>query len=220
MSLQLGNLGALARIRPKASASVAVPPWEVGPSVSDVDSDMVVFPELGVAPLIDSGTALEDELPTPDDSPGSAAVSAAGAPVLEVYPAAEGSVDLELAKALLDVSVIPLMISPVVDPVVDSVGSPAAYPEPPLPVVLVDVPVAVSSPWPGVADSPVWECSPSFQASPIGSGYGPIPSPTSPSSQMMDGHGPLPSLATMDQYLPRMDAPLGGGGVVGLSSSA
>ena len=98
--------------------------------------------------------------------------------------------DLELAKALLDVSVIPLMITPVVDPVVDSVGSPAAYPEPPLPVVLVDIPmpVAASSPWPGVADSPVRECSPSFQASPVGSGYGPIPSP--PSSQMMDGHEP------------------------------
>ena len=31
VSLQLGDLGALARIRPKASASVAVPPWEVGP---------------------------------------------------------------------------------------------------------------------------------------------------------------------------------------------
>ena len=74
VSLQLGDLGAFARMRPKASASVAVPPWEVGPSVSDVDSNMVVFPELGVAPLIDSGTDLEDELPTPDNSPGSAAV--------------------------------------------------------------------------------------------------------------------------------------------------
>ena len=68
-------------------ASVAVPPWEVGPLVSDVDSDMVVFPELGVTPLIDSGTDLEDELPTPDDSPGSAAVSAAEAAVPEVRPA-------------------------------------------------------------------------------------------------------------------------------------
>ena len=171
--------------------------------------------------MIDSGTDLEDELPKPDDSPGSAAVSAAGAAVLEVYLAAEGGVDLELVKALLDVSVIPLMITPVVDPVVDSVGSPAAYPEPPLPVVLVDVPVpvAASSPWPVVAVCPVWECSPLFQASPVASGYGPIPSPTSPSSQMMDGHGPPPSLATMDQYLPWMEAPFGGG-VVGLSTSA
>ena len=33
------------------------------------------------------------------------------------------------------------MITPIVDPVVDSMVSPAVYPEPPLPVVLVDVPV-------------------------------------------------------------------------------
>ena len=35
----------------------------------------------GVVPLIDSGTDLEDELPMPDDSPGSVAVCSAGAAV-------------------------------------------------------------------------------------------------------------------------------------------
>ena len=78
VSLQLGDLGAFAQMRPKASASVAVPPWEVGPSVSDVNSNIIIFPKLAVAPLIDSGTDLEDELPTPDNSPGSAAVSRLG----------------------------------------------------------------------------------------------------------------------------------------------
>ena len=34
-----------------------------------VGSDGLVIPELGVAPLEDSGTDLEDELPTPDGSP-------------------------------------------------------------------------------------------------------------------------------------------------------
>ena len=61
VSLQLGDMGTFARLRPEVSASVAVPPWEEGPSIGDVDSDMVVFPELGIAPLIDSGTDLEDE---------------------------------------------------------------------------------------------------------------------------------------------------------------
>ena len=57
--------------------------------------------------------------------------------------------------------------------------SPAAYTEPPLPVVLEDEPVPVleSSPFQEVAGSPVRECSPSFQASPVGSGYGPITTP-------------------------------------------
>ena len=33
------------------------------------DSDGLIIPELGVAPLVDSGTDLDDELPTPDGSP-------------------------------------------------------------------------------------------------------------------------------------------------------
>ena len=194
---------------------MAVPPREEGPSIGDVDSDMVVFPELGIAPLIDSGTDLEDELPTPDDSPGSVTVCSAVAAVPEVCPAPRGGFDLELAKALLDVLVVPMMITPIVDSVVDLMVSPAAYPKLPLPVVLVDEPVPVleSSPLQEVADSPVQECCLSFHASPVGSGYGPLPSPISLSLRIADGHGPPPRMATMDQYLPRMGAPffLGGG---------
>ena len=110
--------------RPEASSSVYVAPHEEGSSIGDVDSDMVVFPELGIAPLIDSGTDLEDELPTPDDSPGSVAVGLAGAVEPEVRLTPRGDFDMELAKALLDVSVVPMMITPIVDPVVDSMVSP------------------------------------------------------------------------------------------------
>ena len=53
VSLHLCDLGTLAGRRPEVSASVAVPLWDEGPSIGDVDSDMVVFPQLGVAPLID-----------------------------------------------------------------------------------------------------------------------------------------------------------------------
>ena len=153
VSLQLCDLGTLAGRQPEVSASMAVPPWEEGPLIGDVDSDMLVFPELGIAPLI----------------------------------------------------------TPIVDPVVDSMVSPAAYPEPPIPVVLVDEPVPVleSSPLQEVADSPVRECSPSFHASPVG--YGPIPSPISPSLRITNNHGPSLRMVTMDQYLPRMGAPFGEG---------
>ena len=65
------------------------------------------------------------------------------AAVPEFCPAPRGGFDLELVKALLGVLVVPMMITPIVDPVVYSVVSPAAYPEPPLPVVLVDKPVPV-----------------------------------------------------------------------------
>ena len=215
VSLQLGELGTFARLRPEVSASVAVPPREEGTSIGDVDSDMVVFPELGVTPLIDSGTVWRTSCRRRMIPPGSVAVSSAGAAVPEVCPAPRGSFDLELAKALLDVSVMPMMITPIVDPVVDSIVSPAAYPEPPLPVVLVDIPVPVAGflvcrRWLIV---PVWECSPSFQASPVGSVMA-SPSPMSPSSRIADGHGLLPRMATMDQYLPPDEYSVRGGGEV------
>ena len=87
-----------------------------------------------------------------------------------------------------------MMVTPIVDPVVASVGSPAVYPEPPIPVLLRDeqVPVLESSPLREVAGSPVRECSSSSQASPVGSVYGPIPSPISPSSRLADVPGPPP----------------------------
>ena len=141
VSLQLCDLGPLAGRRPEVSASVAVPAWVEEQSVGDVDADVVMFPELGVAPLIASGTDLEDELPTPADSPVSVAVRSAVAAVPEVCPVLKGGFDLELAKALLDVSVMPMMVTLIVDPVVDSMVSPAVYQVPPLPVVLVDEPV-------------------------------------------------------------------------------
>ena len=114
----------------------------------------------------------------------------------EVCPAPKGRFDLELAKVLLDVAVLPMMATPIVDPVVDSMVSPAVYPEPPLPVVLEaePVPVLESSPFREVAGNPVQECSQSFQASPVGSGYGPIPLPDIGrryGSQMFLGHRPV-----------------------------
>ena len=70
----------------------------MGVGVGTRDSDGLVIPELGVAPLEDSGTDLEDELPTPDGSPSTDAIQ----PV--VIPAHRG-VDLEMVRVLLDVGV-------------------------------------------------------------------------------------------------------------------
>ena len=143
VSLQLCDLGPLS-VRPTvASASVAVPPWEDQSTIGDVVSDVVVFPELDIAPLVDSGTDLEDELPTPDGSPSTDVVQPGDVALPEVCPAPRGGIDLELAKALLDVSVLPMMVTPIVDPVVELVGSPALYLKPPVPVLPVDEQVPV-----------------------------------------------------------------------------
>ena len=169
------------------SASVAVPPVEDGPTIGGVGSDVVVFPELGAAPLVDSGVDLEDELPTPDGSRSTVAVQPGEVALPEVCPV--------------------LMVTPIVDPVVESVGSLALYPELPLLVLPVDgqvsvlesvqVPVLVSSPLREVAGSLVRDNSPSFLASPAGSVYGPITSPISPSLRMADVPRQPSGMATM-----------------------
>ena len=71
----------------------------------------VAMPELGVAPLMDSDTALEDELPAPEDSPILSdsclerVRSPGGCSTLRDF------VDLELEKVLLCGSVLPPMLS-------------------------------------------------------------------------------------------------------------
>ena len=87
VSLQLCDLGPVS-VRPTlTSTSVAVHPWEDGPMIGDVVSDVVAFPELGVAPLVNSGTDLEDELPTPDGSPSTDVVQQGQVALPEVCPA-------------------------------------------------------------------------------------------------------------------------------------
>ena len=75
MSLQLADIGPLILpLRPTVvSAGMAAPLREDGMAVSDVSPEGAAIPELGVAPLADSETDLEDELPTPVDSPSMSA---------------------------------------------------------------------------------------------------------------------------------------------------
>ena len=113
VSLQLCDLGPMAGRQPEGSATVTVPPLVEG-QVSEMDE--IAFTELGVAPLLESGTDLEDELPMSDDSAVLLGGRSATAAVPEICPALQGRFDLELVKALLDVSVMPSMITPIDDP--------------------------------------------------------------------------------------------------------
>ena len=113
--LQLEDIGPLPLRPTVVSASLAAPPREDGMAASGVSPEGVAIPELGVAPLVDSETDMEDELPTPDDSPSMRGLSSG------VRPAPPDVIDLELEKALLNVSILPVMVTPIVDPVVGSV---------------------------------------------------------------------------------------------------
>ena len=63
VSLQLKGIGLLPLCRTVPSASLAAPPQEDSMDIGGVRPNGLVVPELGVAPLADSDTALEDELP-------------------------------------------------------------------------------------------------------------------------------------------------------------
>ena len=84
----------------------------------------------------------------------------------------------------------------------ESPGTPSSYPAPPLPVLTMNeqIPVSETSPPREVAGSPVLDVFPSYMASPTGSVYGPVASPSSPSLREDDVSGPPSS---PDQYLPR-----------------
>ena len=111
VSLDLSGMGLLSGLPPAASASVGV--WECLPmnmayrSVGG-NSDGLVIPELGFAALEDSGTNLEDELPMMDGLPS----TDASKPVLG--PTSPG-VDLELTRALHELSVLQAMVTPIDD---------------------------------------------------------------------------------------------------------
>ena len=150
-------------------------------------------------------TDLEDELPTPEDSPFVSDSSSEGVRLLGVRPAPPDVIDLKLEKALLSVSMLPVMVTPIVDPVVGFPGTPSSYPEPPLPVMPNDDPDPMSqiSPLREAADSPILDVFPSYLISPTCSVYEPVTSPITPSLREDDDYRPPSSPATMDQYLSR-----------------
>ena len=115
MSLQLSGIGPLLGLPTVVSASVVVPPREDGLTISGGGGGLRWTSCSGAwsCPLEDSGTDLEDELVTPD---GSLSTDAAKP---EVGPAPWG-VDVQLARALLEVGVLPSMVTPIIDPVVET----------------------------------------------------------------------------------------------------
>ena len=173
--------------------------------IGGVSPEGVAVPELGVAPLVYTDTELEDELPTPEDSPLLHDSSPEGVCLPGVCPAPRDLVDIELEKALLSVSILPAMVTPLEEPVEVFPVAPSTYPEPPVPVLPYDDPGAPSgvSPLRVAADGPVLDVFPLYSLSPACSVYEPVTSPITPSLQEDADSRPPPSPATMDQYFSR-----------------
>ena len=111
--------------------SVVVPPvheQQFGGGGADLLS--YICPELGVTLLLDSGTDLEDELPSPDDS--SMVMGHGVAPL-----PAQVEEDVDLAQVLAEFSTLPAIVTPIHDPTEERVVPPAEYRPPEAPVVLL-----------------------------------------------------------------------------------
>ena len=121
-----------------------------------------------------------------------------------VSDSTSSGVDLELARALLELGVLPAMVTPIVDPEVGSSMTPVGYPVPPIPELpLVDsVPLGVAPPARPAGGSPARDVSLLCQVLPHGSVAEAVPSETSPVLWSMEVDNPPSGVAAMDQYLP------------------
>ena len=119
-------------------------------------------------------------------------------------PSTSSGVDLELVRALLEVGVLLVMVTPIVDPEVGSSMTPAEYPVPLIPELSVvdSVPLDVASPAGPAVGSPARNESLLCQVSPPGSVVQAVPSPMSPVVRSTPDVNPSSGLAAMDQYLP------------------
>ena len=112
VSILLGGLSP-ARIAGARNCVQTIEPEETGQSIMDMDTN-----EISIARIIgfdwkDTGTDVEDELPTPASSPAQIAVPAIP-PVGTADPFGRGEgFDMELAKVMCDVSVLPSLVSPI-----------------------------------------------------------------------------------------------------------
>ena len=150
-----------------------------------------------MTPLVDLDTDLEDERPTLVGSPVAA--------IDEGMPLSPTSaIDVEVARALLEVGVLPAMVTPIVDPAVGFSLSPATYPVPPVPLMLVEdsLPPEVAAPVGLAVGSPARSEIPLHLVSPPASVASSGLPPSSSASRPAPGVGPPSSLAVAEQEFP------------------
>ena len=100
----------------------------------DMDTNEITIERIVGFPWNDPGTDVEDELPTTASSPAQCTTPAVMTGESGVPQELRDHFDLDLAKVLLDVSVMPTMISPIEDLVMISTAGIAEYSTPDVPI--------------------------------------------------------------------------------------
>ena len=111
------------------------PPEETGQSIMNMDTSEITIDRIIGFEWNESGTDVEDEMPTPVSSPTQTVVPAIS-PAETPDPFGRGDdFDLELAKVMCDVSVLPSLVSPLQEVEVPSCANAADYAAPAAPAL-------------------------------------------------------------------------------------
>ena len=184
------------------------PPQETGQSIMNMDTNEITINRIVGFQWDDPGTDVEDEMPTPASS-----LAQNVAPVIPPTETADSfdrgdGFDLDLAKVMLDVSVMPALISTIEDSEVPPTSEAAEYAAPETPILEA----MIESPGYAVPGELTFSWVP---------GYVPAPGATTVSEEghtLSTGHPPpntllasaatrVDSSETMDQFLPTMPSP-------------
>ena len=106
-----------------------------GQSIMDMDTNEITIDQIVGFPWNDPGTDVEDELPMPASSPVQCTTPAVMTSESGGPQELRDNFDLDLAKVLLDVSVMPTMVSPIEDSVVIETTEVAEYATPEVPTI-------------------------------------------------------------------------------------
>ena len=150
---------------------------------------------------MDPGTDLEDERPTPVGSPLAAVDKCMP---LSPTSGVDVDVDVDVKRALLEVGVLPAMVTPIVDPAVWFSMSPATYPVRPVPMMSIgnSIPLEVAPPADLAVGSPARSEIPLHRvASPVSVASSGLPPSSSVVCPAPDVYPPS-SLAAIEQDLP------------------
>ena len=156
--------------------------------IAGASPEGVAIPELGVAPPDDSGTDLQDELLTLEDSMVIGGASPEGVVIPELAPPDDSGTDLDDHRCLPSCRLSRSLLRHFWCPV-------PAQPDPVPSVKSRVIPLRE------VVGRPTLDLFPSFLISPAQSYYDPATSPITPDLQDDSGFLPPDSPATMDQYI-------------------
>ena len=128
VSIPLSGLSAGTVAEARESRSFRPPSEETGKSIMDMDTNEITINRIVGFEWDEAGTDLEDEMPTPVLSP----VQIVAPVIADPFGRGDGF-DLDLAKVMCDVSVIPSMITPLEESEVPPPSRAAEYAAPATP---------------------------------------------------------------------------------------